>query len=456
MIETIKLHSKPFRDDVMKKKMIFTISALACSIALLSSGAHATAIAKKDSHTKLPVSYESVFNKSMNDPNVMVYYADKAYQEQNYAEAMRWMLEASSYGHEDAVENVKFLIQNNFGTLENREGVVSFLTYFANPKGDEPADSFAQLYLADYYGGDGCVWYAPEDKADCSQKKETGPMAGNDMKQSYFYYESAADQGNARASYTTGMMNLLGVGVPRNVPFALTWLRPLAEDGNIAVSYLLGSIYQLGYWVPQDKKEASKWFEAAAETKHPASLLYIAKNNESGVMSGSVSERVDSAIKAYEDVLSGVLATDVERSEAAYRLGLIYSGYSYIKDEELAKKAMYKSIEYSGETKNAFGVKAAVWLGDNIQNDNLEHAVRHYLLALEHLKELSIDEQQRHASVWEKVAHAYGRGQKDNLERDERKFSQYMNERHRVMAKSYIPDVDLNSFQGYSIFKFPG
>ena len=51
----------------------------------------------------------------------------------------------------------------------------------------------------------------------------------------------------------------------------------------------------------------------ASETKHPGALLYLAKNYESGVMTGSLEDRVTKSIEAYEDILKGVLATSEER-----------------------------------------------------------------------------------------------------------------------------------------------
>ena len=75
----------------------------------------------------LPVSSETVFSQSMNDPNVIFYHAEQAYKKGDYDESLRWMLEAAQYEHEAAIANTKFMIQNNLGTSENRESVVSFL-----------------------------------------------------------------------------------------------------------------------------------------------------------------------------------------------------------------------------------------------------------------------------------------------------------------------------------------
>jgi TPR repeat protein len=394
----------------------------------------------------LPVSYENVFDSAMNDPNVMVFYADQAFRKKDYPLSMRWMLNAAKYEHPGAIENVKYLIKNNFGTVENRDAVVEFLKYFAED------DVFAKIYLADFYRGDRCVWFSEDQKSKCTTE-HGGPMSGNDMMQSYFYYESAAESGNERAIYSTGMMNLLGIGAPRNVAYGLSWLRPLAESGNASVAYIIGLVYQNGYWMPQDREEANKWFLMAAVSKLPGALLNLAKNAESGKMLGTESERINIAIGAYNDVIKGVLATDVERAEAAYRLGLVYSGYVAFKNMQKANENMFVAAELSDKTANEFSIKALVWIGGQFESEDLKKAVGYYTDSISVLRKVPIEIQQQQSSVFEKVAYAYGRGQKDNLDRDERLFAQFMQERRVIMAKSFIPKVDDFIFEGYSAFQ---
>ena len=108
---------------------------------------------------------------------------------------------------------------------------------------------------------------------------------------------------------------------------------------------------------------------------------------------------------------------------------------------------MEKSVSYADNERNEFAVKSILWLGDKFETTDLNKAVKHYDLAITHLKQLPLDVQQRYAVAWEKAAHAYGRGQSGNLERDERMFSKYMNQRHRLMAKSYIPEKDVMQFR---------
>ncbi len=408
----------------------------------------------------LPVSSETVFSQSMNDPNVIFYHAEQAYKKGDYDESLRWMLEAAQYEHEAAIANTKFMIQNNLGTSENRESVVSFLKYYASPRGDDKADVFAQIYLANYYRGDNCVWLSNDEKADCvlgADSKTAKPMSATDLNRSYFYFEAAGEQGDVQSAYSAGMMNLLGLGVPRNVPLALSMLKPIAENGNAGVAYLVGSVYQLGYWMPQDRTEANKWFEMAAQSLHAGAQINLAKNAEAGYSKvDNETERAEQAKALYLAVIDGVTATSEERAEAAYRAGLLTASHPTVRDEVAASKFMEQAIKSSNGKVNEFTVKAMVWLGERLEHTDLAASVGIYKRALAGLKTLPIDVQQRHSSVWEKIAHAYGRGQEGNFDRDERYFSQYMQERHVLMSKSFIPSTENDTFQGYSAFHIPG
>jgi len=252
-------------------------------------------------------------------------------------------------------------------------------------------------------------------------------------------------------------MTLLGIGVPRNVPFAISWLEPLAEEGNAAVAFILGSIYQKGYWTSMDREEANKWFSVAARSNHPASLMDLAKNAESGNSSiDNVDARIHFAIESYMKIVDGVLANDRERAEAAYRLGLIFDSHPMVKNTSTSGKYMEKVLEFSDSTNNEFGIKALIWFASKKESTDLSAAAKLYKRAIDNLEELPLDVMQRHSTVYEKLAHAYGRGQEGNFERDERSFSYYMQKRHNLMSKTFIPKTEDDRFLGYSAFVFPG
>lgn len=432
----------------MKKTLPFALSLIALSTFSMAEDVANTEV--------LPVQFETVFSQSMNDPNVIIYHADKAFRDGRYAESLRWMLEASKYDHPAAIENVKHMIKHNFGTVDNRESVVGFLKYHAEDKGDVKGDLFASMYLAEYYSGDTCVWFAQDKKSDCQLEKTSDPMANIDFRQSYYYYENAAERGDSKALYTTAMMDILGVGVPRNVPLGIKRLVLLSEKGSVAASNLVGQIYQQGYWVPQDRNAASNWFAKPVEMGIPTAVLDLAKNHEAGVVTKDEEASIKKALSLYDGLVKGVLASKSQRAEALYRSGLIYENNPLFKDEAKAAQMMSTAINFGSTEPNEFSLKALLWSGQKLEEVSLSKAVTVYKRALVMLEKLPLDQQQRNSVVLQKIAFAYARGQEGDLIRDQRLYSEFMNKHHQILSKTYMKPAIDTSFAGYSVFNFPG
>ena len=439
------------------KKILFALSAVTMAVNVNATQVEDSISVDAKPPTILPVSFETVFQQSMDDPNVLFYYGAKAFEHGQYDESLKWMLEASRYSFAPAIENVKHMVHHGLGSKANREGVVDFLEYFAQPRGAESADVFAQIYLADYYRGDNCVWLGPEDKATCVVEGAQEPLSATDLEKSYFYFEGAAKQGDQRSQYVTGMMNILGVGVPRNVPLGISYLKEIADKGQPNVAYIIGKIYQDGYWMVSDRQIANEWFQKAISySQHAKSTLEAAKNYEAGVAGDTESSRISNAVALYDNVLNSISATAEDKAEAAYRLGLIYTHYSQYRDQVKAIRYIEKAIELSKDSVNEFSVKALMWLGDKEAASDLSLAVKYYLDAEKQLLMLPLNIQQRHAVVWQRLANAHASGQKDNMEKSTRDFAFFMNKYHRTMAKTHVPSKERSSYEGFSAFTFPG
>lgn len=426
--------------------------------ALMSVAAAALSSPSIASDQNLPVSYQDVFDSSMGNPAVMIYFGDKAFARKDYVESLRWMLGAAEYNHEAAIDNVKFMIKNNLGTYENRDRVISFLSYYAEPKGNRNPDAFAQIYLADYYRGDSCVWFAPGEKSDCRQDEfGKSPSSSSDLKLSYYYYDGAARQGDVRSQYSSAMMTVLGLGVPRNVPEGVSSLKAVAERGNPHVAYIVGEIYQQGYWMPQDRREATKWFALSANSDLPVAKMAYAKNLEAGVLRDlDERTRISRAVALYSSVANSIISNQAQRSEALYRLGLLHANHGILKDDNLAKEYMSKAASVDRSRANEHSAMALMWKGDKVAESDLRKAVSLYEEASQQLETLPLDVQQRHAIVWQKIAYAYARGGDSNLRRDERRFSDFMNKHHEVLSQTFVPQSNHSVFAGYSAFQFPG
>src|SRR5260370_1419165 len=81
-----------------------------------------------------------------------------------------------------------------------------------------------------------------------------------------------AEQGDASAQYSLGVMYDHGQGVPRNYSEALAWFRKAAELGHAGAQYNLGAMYAEGQGVPRDYVLAYMWLNLAATSGNRTAL----------------------------------------------------------------------------------------------------------------------------------------------------------------------------------------
>ena len=74
-----------------------------------------------------------------------------------------------------------------------------------------------------------------------------------------------ANQGDASAQYTLGVMYAYGIDVPENRIEAVKWFRLAADQGDASAQYNLGFAYANGIGVTQSYTEAVKWYRLAAD-----------------------------------------------------------------------------------------------------------------------------------------------------------------------------------------------
>ena len=69
-----------------------------------------------------------------------------------------------------------------------------------------------------------------------------------------------AEQGDAIAQTSLGVLYERGDGVPQDIKQAVRWYRLAAEQGDAIAQFNLGIMYDNGRGVSQDYKEAVKWY----------------------------------------------------------------------------------------------------------------------------------------------------------------------------------------------------
>jgi TPR repeat protein len=93
--------------------------------------------------------------------------------------------------------------------------------------------------------------------------------------QALYWFKLAAEQGNADAQYSFGLMYANGVGLAQNSQEALRWYHLAADQGDAEAQLQLGGMYINGEGVAQDYQEAVRWFRLAADQGNSRAILII-------------------------------------------------------------------------------------------------------------------------------------------------------------------------------------
>jgi uncharacterized protein len=112
--------------------------------------------------------------------------------------------------------------------------------------------------VAVLFGSAGVSWSADLRKGADAFKRGDYATALREIK-------PLAEQGNATAQFSLGLMYTVGKGVPKDHKTAVKWHRLAAEQGHAHAQALLGVAYGNGQGVPQDYKTAVKWYRLGAE-----------------------------------------------------------------------------------------------------------------------------------------------------------------------------------------------
>ncbi len=91
-------------------------------------------------------------------------------------------------------------------------------------------------------------------------------------------WTSSAEQGNASARFTLGLMYDLGNGVAQDYKTAIKWYTLAAEQRNSSAQFNLGFMYEHGQGVAQDLNTAVKWYTLAAEQGNASAQNNLGSN----------------------------------------------------------------------------------------------------------------------------------------------------------------------------------
>jgi TPR repeat protein len=166
--------------------------------------------------------------------------ANQAYEQKDYASAMRLYMVAAQAGDAQAQYQVGYMYQLGQGV---------------------PADPVTALQ-----------WYRrsadrnfPNAQGQIGYLYQYGIGVAQDYAAALHWYGLAAAQGFKTAQFQMGYLAQHGMGTAKNYQTALKWYRLAADQGSAPAQNQLGYLYQMGYGVRMNYGDAFRWYKAAAE-----------------------------------------------------------------------------------------------------------------------------------------------------------------------------------------------
>ncbi len=114
---------------------------------------------------------------------------------------------------------------------------------------------------------------AGESLADLNSAQEA--YNNKDYKRAFEEFMTLAEQGDALAMSSVGVLYDNGQGVTRDYDKAIDWYRKSAEKGNQFGQFNLGTMYWMGTGVAKDFVEACKWFELATRQGNGPARIHM-------------------------------------------------------------------------------------------------------------------------------------------------------------------------------------
>ena len=180
-----------------------------------------------------------------------------AYDNKNYAEAVKWYTKAAEQGYAQAQYDLGLCYDKGQGVTQDYTEAVKWYR-----KAAEQGHAEAQYYLGDCYR-----W---------------GRAVKKDETEAVKWYRKAAEQGHSDAQYDLGKCYRYGIGVTVNSAEAVKWYKKAAEQGHSDAQYYLGGFYSSGFGVTKNSAEAVKWYKKAAEQGNLSSQFFLASMYKSG------------------------------------------------------------------------------------------------------------------------------------------------------------------------------
>ena len=212
-----------------------------------------------------------------------------------------------------------------------------------------------------------------KNEASAAQPAAKRPVARVSQAQDFEAIKRAAEQGDADAQNSLGVMYAKGQGVAQNDAEAVKWLREAAEQGEAKAQSNLGAMYTEGRGVAQNDVEALKWFRKAAEqgfvdAQFNLGLMYVTGKG--------VAQNDAEAMKWYRK------AAEQGDESAQNSLGVMYAKAQGIAQNDAEAVKWYRKAAEQGFVDAQYNLGVMYGTGKGVAQNDAE-AVRWFRKAAE-------------------------------------------------------------------------
>ncbi|MEJ0047355.1 MAG: serine/threonine-protein kinase [Rhodospirillales bacterium] len=184
--------------------------------------------------------------------------ANQAYEQKDFATALRRYTEAAQAGDAQAQYQVGYMYQLGQGVTADP---ATALQWYRKSADQNFANAQGQIgYLYQYGVG------VPQDYTAATH-----------------WYGLAAAQGFKTAQFQLGYLAQHGFGTAKNYETALHWYRLAAQQGSAPAQNQLGYLYQMGYGVRMNYTDAFRWYKAAADQGLATAQYSVGRLYDSGL-----------------------------------------------------------------------------------------------------------------------------------------------------------------------------
>ena len=273
---------------------------------------------------------------------------EKAYDNNNLAEAIEWYKKAAEQGHAGAQCNLGLCYFSGEGVEKNLTEAIKWFK-----KAAEQGYAEAQYYLGFCY--------------------ENGWGVEKNFSEAVKWYTKAAEQGYAEAQCNLGICYENGIGVEKNYTEAVKWYKKAAKQGDAGAQCFLGFCYENGDGVEKNFTEAVKWFKKAAEQGYAEAQHLLGICYENGI---GVAMDFDKAAKWYKK------AAEQGHAEAQNDLGYCYADGDGVEKNYTEAVKWYRKAAEQGNAGAQNNLGICYHLGQGVEED-LTEAVKWYTKAAE-------------------------------------------------------------------------